>query len=69
MDALETEFSIMNDLFQKISTTCRQKCIQPQYHEPDVTKGEAVCIDRCVAKYFAVSQNVAKMMREKQMNL
>jgi import inner membrane translocase subunit TIM10 len=30
----------------RLTTACHKKCIAPKYREPDLQKGEAVCIDR-----------------------
>lgn len=38
--------------------SCHNKCVSPRYAEPDLNKGESVCIDRCVAKYFEVNKKV-----------
>lgn len=42
--------------------SCHKKCIAPddahRYHEGDLLKGEAVCIDRCTAKFFEVSPSL-----------
>jgi len=39
--------------------SCHKKCIAPddahRYHEGELLKGEAVCIDRCTSKFFEVS--------------
>jgi hypothetical protein len=32
--------------------TCGKKCIPDEYGEAELNKGESVCVDRCVAKYF-----------------
>ena len=34
------------------------QCIAPKYREPDLQKGEAVCIDRCVAKYLEIHERI-----------
>ena len=34
------------------------QCIAPKYREADLQKGEAVCIDRCVAKYLDVHERI-----------
>lgn len=44
--------------------TCQTKCIPRRYHEPDLNKGESVCIDRCVAKYGAVHKLLGKKLQE-----
>lgn len=38
--------------------TCHGKCINTTYLESELNKGESVCIDRCVAKYFEVNMKV-----------
>lgn len=42
---------------------CRSKCIQPRYGEPELSKGEMVCIDRCVAKFVKANQQVSEYMK------
>jgi import inner membrane translocase subunit TIM10 len=42
--------------------SCHKKCIPPKYHDSDLTKGESVCIDRCVAKYFEINDRVGKKL-------
>ncbi|KAI9277115.1 Tim10/DDP family zinc finger-domain-containing protein [Phascolomyces articulosus] len=64
----EQEFDAFMDLYQRIMTTCRNKCIPPHYHEPDLNKGESVCIDRCVFKYGAVQKLLGKKMDEQAAN-
>jgi hypothetical protein len=43
--------------------TCHAKCISTRYAEPDLNKGESVCIDRCVAKYFEVNKKVGEKLQ------
>jgi import inner membrane translocase subunit TIM10 len=43
---------------------CRNKCIPRKYHEPDLSKGEMVCIDRCVAKYISIQKMLGKKMEQ-----
>jgi import inner membrane translocase subunit TIM10 len=38
-------------------------CISPRYAEGDLNKGESVCIDRCVAKFFEVNKKVGEKMQ------
>ena len=42
----------------RLVNSCHAKCIAPgnqtRYAEGDLLKGEAVCIDRCTAKFFEV---------------
>lgn len=43
---------------------CRDKCIQPRFSEPDLSKGESVCTDRCVAKFVKSNMIVSNYLRE-----
>lgn len=45
-----------------MSTTCQKKCIPPKYKDSDLTKGETVCIDRCVAKYMEIHDRIGKKL-------
>lgn len=52
----------------RLVTSCHQKCIQPnpqshRYAEGELLKGEAVCIDRCTAKFFEVNKVVGERMQ------
>ena len=42
--------------------SCHNKCVSPRYAEPDLNKGESVCIDRCVAKFFEVNKKVCSKL-------
>lgn len=46
----------------RLVNSCHAKCIDAKYHEPDLNKGEGVCIDRCTAKFFEVSQRLMRML-------
>ena len=43
--------------------SCHAKCISTRYAEGDLNKGESVCIDRCVAKFFEVNKRVGEKMQ------
>lgn len=52
----------------RLVTSCHTKCIQPnpqnhRYAEGELLKGEAVCIDRCTAKFFEVNKKVGERMQ------
>lgn len=44
-----------------MTNACQQKCVASHYKEGDLTKGEAVCLDRCVAKYLDVHERLGKV--------
>jgi mitochondrial import inner membrane translocase subunit TIM10 len=43
--------------------TCHAKCISTRYTEGDLNKGESVCIDRCVAKFFEANKKVGERLQ------
>lgn len=47
----------------RLSETCFSKCVPADYREADLNKGESVCIDRCVAKFFEVNVKVSEKMQ------
>jgi import inner membrane translocase subunit TIM10 len=49
-------------LVSRMSQACLKKCIPPRYKENELSKGEAVCLDRCVAKYMEVHDKVGKKL-------
>lgn len=57
------ELDMITDVFNKLVTSCHTKCISPRYAEGDLNKGESVCIDRCVAKFFEVNKKVGEKLQ------
>lgn len=51
-------------ILHSMTSSCRQKCIPPKYKDGELTKGEAVCVDRCVAKYIEVHERVGRKLTE-----
>ncbi|KAL1923128.1 uncharacterized protein VTP21DRAFT_9504 [Calcarisporiella thermophila] len=62
--AAEQELEMITDLFNRIVDSCFKKCIPPKYHEAELNKGESVCVDRCVAKFFAANIKVGEKMQQ-----
>eukprot|EP01134_Creolimax_fragrantissima_P008504 CFRG8504T1 len=62
----EQEMEAMTLLFNGMVDTCYKKCIPGAYREGDLTKGEAVCLDRCAAKYIDLSEKIGRQMTEIQ---
>ncbi|KAK6422537.1 protein transporter tim10 [Elasticomyces elasticus] len=61
--AAEAEIEMVSNMFNQLVDTCTRKCIPPQYREADLNKGESVCLDRCVAKFFEVNVKVSEKMQ------
>ncbi|KAF5094803.1 hypothetical protein D0Z03_001984 [Geotrichum reessii] len=62
--AAEAELDMVTDMFNRLVDGCYTKCINTSYSEGDVNKGEALCLDRCVAKYFEVNTKVGEHMQK-----
>ena len=45
-----------------MASSCQKKCIPPRYSDSELNKGEAVCLDRCVAKFLEVHDQVGKKL-------
>ncbi|KAK2723604.1 hypothetical protein QYM36_002071 [Artemia franciscana] len=58
----ELEIEMMSDMYNRMTSACQKKCIPPKYKDAELAKGEAVCIDRCVAKYLDVHERVGKKL-------
>lgn len=58
----ELEIDMMTDMYSRLTAACHKKCIPPVYNDPEMNKGEAVCIDRCVAKYLEIHDRIGKKL-------
>jgi len=63
----ELEVEMMSDMFNRMTNSCHKKCIPPRYRDSELSKGEAVCIDRCVAKYLDVHERIGKRLTNMSM--
>ncbi|KAF2736506.1 hypothetical protein EJ04DRAFT_511006 [Polyplosphaeria fusca] len=59
----EAEIDMVSDMYTRLVQSCSKKCIDNSYREPDLNKGESVCLDRCVAKFFEVNVKVSEKMQ------
>ncbi|KAL5017137.1 hypothetical protein ScPMuIL_006726 [Solemya velum] len=58
----DLEIEMMADMYNRMTMTCQKKCIPPRYNDAELAKGEAVCIDRCVAKYLDIHDRIGKKL-------
>ncbi|XP_070572296.1 mitochondrial import inner membrane translocase subunit Tim10-like [Ptychodera flava] len=63
----ELEIEMMADMYNRMTSACQKKCVPAKYREGDLTKGESVCLDRCVAKYVEIHERIGKKLTEKSM--
>ncbi|ODQ59396.1 hypothetical protein WICANDRAFT_32579 [Wickerhamomyces anomalus NRRL Y-366-8] len=57
----EVQFDAMSKTFNTMLKSCRNKCIPDEYGEADLNKGEMMCIDRCVAKYYKTNLKIGQV--------
>ncbi|PVU90097.1 hypothetical protein BB559_002430 [Furculomyces boomerangus] len=62
MAAAEQEMDMISDLFNRLSDACHKKCILQRYPDSELTKGESLCLDRCVSKFFQVNKEVGDVL-------
>ncbi|TCD70053.1 protein transporter tim10 [Steccherinum ochraceum] len=63
VDMAVQELDMITDIFNKLVSSCHTKCIGTRYAEGDLNKGESVCVDRCVAKFFEVNKKVGEKLQ------
>ncbi|GMG10481.1 unnamed protein product [Aspergillus oryzae] len=56
------------DNLLSLTESCTKKCIPNDYREGDLNKGESVCLDRCVSKFFEVNIKVSEKMQGEAAN-
>jgi import inner membrane translocase subunit TIM10 len=42
--------------------SCHAKCISTRYADAELSKGESVCVDRCIGKYFEANKLVGETL-------
>ncbi|TRY89944.1 hypothetical protein DNTS_001667 [Danionella cerebrum] len=62
--AAELEVEMMADMYNRMTSACHRKCVPPHYKESELSKGEAVCLDRCVAKYLDLHERLGRKLTE-----
>ncbi|OCH96585.1 hypothetical protein OBBRIDRAFT_697058, partial [Obba rivulosa] len=63
VDMAIQELDMITDVFNRLVSSCHNKCVNTRYAEGDLNKGESVCIDRCVAKFFEVNKKVGEKLQ------
>ncbi|KAL3124115.1 hypothetical protein niasHT_004704 [Heterodera trifolii] len=60
----DLEIEMMTDMYRRMTKSCQEKCVDTHYREADFTKGESVCLDRCVSKYLEVHDRLGKLLTQ-----
>jgi len=58
------ELDMVTDVFNRMVSSCASKCLNQRYAEGELTKGESVCIDRCVGKFLETNKVIGEKLRE-----
>ncbi|XP_076368695.1 mitochondrial import inner membrane translocase subunit Tim10-like [Tachypleus tridentatus] len=58
----ELEIEMMSDMYNRMTAACHRKCVPPKYRDAELSKGESVCLDRCVAKYLDIHERIGKKL-------
>ncbi|KAL7671671.1 hypothetical protein ACOME3_006570 [Neoechinorhynchus agilis] len=56
------EIEMMQDLYTRVVRTCHSKCIGGRYYDQELSKGQSICVDRCVSKFIEVHDRVGKIL-------
>ncbi|XP_059391916.1 mitochondrial import inner membrane translocase subunit Tim10-like [Carassius carassius] len=62
--AAELEVEMMADMYNRMTNACHRKCVPPHYKEAELSKGEAVCLECCVAKYLDLHERLGRKLTE-----
>lgn len=60
----DLEVEMMSDMYNRLMMVCHDKCVNAKYTEADISKGEAVCLDRCVAKFLDIHDRVGRKLTQ-----
>lgn len=58
----ELEIEMMSDMYNRMTRACQRKCITKKYKDSELSKGESVCLDRCVAKFLDIHDKIGKKL-------
>ena len=65
--AAELEAEMMADMYNRTTSACHPKCVPPHSREAELSKGESVCLDRCVSMYLDIRERMGKKLTELSM--
>lgn len=74
-NSLKGQVELMDMLYMRMVAQCKSKCLAAgpvPYKEStgsDLSKGESVCLDRCVSKYFLVFEKISTVLAERSQDL
>lgn len=60
----QSQSPLLYSICCRMTNACHRKCVPPHYKEAELSKGEAVCLDRCVAKYLDLHERLGRKLTE-----
>ncbi|KAK9900581.1 hypothetical protein P389DRAFT_166023 [Cystobasidium minutum MCA 4210] len=63
LEAATVELEMVSDMFNRLVRSCHAKCVDRHYLEETLNKGEGVCADRCVSKWFSTNELIGERMQ------
>ncbi|KAK0731857.1 mitochondrial import inner membrane translocase subunit tim-10 [Lasiosphaeria hispida] len=64
ISAVENELKVVAEMHTRMVKICTLKCVDKTYREGELSKGEAVCLDRCSAKFFEAHQKISDHLQQ-----
>ncbi|KAK5657044.1 hypothetical protein OQA88_3570 [Cercophora sp. LCS_1] len=62
--SVENELKVIAEMHTRMVKICSLKCIDKTYREGELSKGEAVCLDRCSAKFFEAHSKISDQLQQ-----
>mmetsp|Transcript_25044 Transcript_25044/g.41550 ORF Transcript_25044/g.41550 Transcript_25044/m.41550 type:complete len:104 (-) Transcript_25044:312-623(-) len=62
--AATTEMEMYTNLFNKIASSCFNKCASTKHRDQELPLGEMSCTDRCVSKYLEAQERVGQVLQK-----
>ncbi|XP_074290189.1 mitochondrial import inner membrane translocase subunit TIM10 [Silene latifolia] len=62
----EKEMEYRVELFNKLTQTCFRKCADKSFKDSELNMAENGCIDKCVSKYWQVTNLVGQLLGTNQ---
>jgi len=66
IEAMEQQMDSVTDLYNLLTRSCVAKCSTALAQEGNLRIRETVCLDRCVAKFFAANDAISNVMKRYQ---
>lgn len=65
-EAFKQHIEMMDVTYMSLLDRCKAKCLEHEtFADGELNKGQSVCLDRCVSKFFAVFAAVNEQLMER----